>query len=191
MNRVAGTQVGGGHAERDRGALLEDGFDFELTRDTWTSLRDALDRGAPFELPPGGRSKGLTIAWEEAASDAPPSARYESVEVFAGLQPPRNGVDPKELTDYVKRVCAAIDRHFEDSWYATGQDLLVHMELHPGRRPRADLALRPGPPHAAVNGLCGAVESIEPPAVTAPVVFRIAWSLWGGADESPAAPDAR
>lgn len=175
-------------AARDRGALLEDGFSFELTTDSWAALRRALEEGAPFELPPGGRSKGLSIAWDEARPDAPPAARYEHVEVFAGLQPPRNGVDPKELTDYVKRVCAATDRHFEESWYATGQDLLVHMELHPGRRPRADLALRPGPPHAAVNGLCSAVESIAPPAVTAPVVFRVAWSLWGGAGDDPTPP---
>ncbi len=178
-------------AERDRGAMLEDGFSFELTRERWNEMRGAMERGEAFDVAPSGRSRGLSISWDEGASDAPPSAHYQGVEVFAGLHPPRNGVDPKDLTAYVRRVCAAIDRHFEDSWDATGQDLLVHMELHPRRAPRADLALRPGPPHAAVNGLCGAVEAVAPPEVTAPVVFRTMWSLWGGASEGTVAPDDR
>ena len=51
----------------------------------------------------------------------------------------------------------------------------------PGRRPRVDLALRPGGVLAILNGLCAAAEAVEAPAVTAPVVFRTLWSLWGGA----------
>lgn len=175
-------------AERDRGALFEDGFRFELEEASWAGLREAVTSGAAFELPPGERSKGLSLVWEEPFADAPPSASYQGVEVYAGLEPPRVGVAPKVLAEYVKRVCAAIDRHFEDAWYAPGQDLIVHVEVHPGRPPRADLALRPGPPHPSVNGLCGKVESIPTPEVTAPVVFRTMWSLWGGA-EAPLTAD--
>lgn len=177
-------------AERDRGALLEDGVRFELSPDTWTALRDALDRGDAFDIAPSRGSKGLAIRWAEPRPDAPPSANYEGVEMLAGIGGARAGADSATLSAYARSVCAAVDRHFADSWHAPSQDLLVHVELHPGRRPRVDLALRPGGVQSLLNGLCAAAEAVEAPTVTSPVVFRTMWSLWGGAEPFNAPDEA-
>jgi hypothetical protein len=166
----------------DHGALLEDGFAFQLTDSAWSSLRASLDAQTPFSLPAQGRSKGLTVRFEETAPEAPRSARFVDVEVLAGLAPPREGVAPEALARYVHALRGAVTEHFDDGWHAPGQDLLLHVELHPARGARVNLALRPGPAIAALNGLCARAEEVDAPTVTAPVVLRLLYALWGGAD---------
>lgn len=181
--RVAGNFVllarGDGAAA---GGHAEDGFAFALGDDTRDALLAALSAGEGFALAPGDRTLGLRVTWEEpeALPDPVPAARYLGVEALAGLGP-RPAVDREEFTRYARAVCKVIDEHFEATWSEPGQDLLVHVELHPQRRPMASVALRPAFAHPTLNGLCAAVEDLAAPAVTGPAVFRVEFALWGGA----------
>ena len=133
-------------------------------------------------MAPRGNTKGVRVQW--AASDPLPApsvpVTYQSAEVHVGLGA-RPAVDRNALADYVRSVRDVVDQHLDDTWWRTGQDMLLHLELHPGRRTLANLALRPGPSHPALNGLCGRVEALERPAITGPVVLQARFALWGGA----------
>lgn len=164
----------GGHAE--------DGFAFAFDEGTRGALLDALATGGAFERAPGPRSMGLRLVWEapEALPEDVPAARYRGVEALAGLGA-NPTVDREAFTLYARAVCAEIDAHFAETWAEPGHDLMVHVELHPKRRPSASVALRPGFAHPTVNGLCARVEAVPAPEVTGPAVFRVEFALWGGA----------
>ena len=146
------------------------------------ALLDAVREGHAFALAPTPGSKGLSLVWAEAEAlpEAIPAARYLGVEALAGLGA-RPTVEREAFTLYARAVCAAIDAHFAETWASPGHDLMVHVELHPRRRPSAAVALRPGVAHPTVNGLCARVEAIAAPEVTGPAVFRVEFALWGGA----------
>lgn len=169
-------------AAESAGGHAEDGFAFALDDATHGALLDAVREGEGFALAPTPRSKGLSVVWAEAEAlpEAIPAARYLGVEALAGLGA-RPTVEREAFTLYARAVCAAIDAHFAETWASPGHDLMVHVELHPRRRPSAAVALRPGVAHPTVNGLCARVEAIAAPEVTGPAVFRVEFALWGGA----------
>jgi len=184
----AGRCVAGNFLHLTRGAAesvgghAEDGFAFALDHATHDALLEAVREGQSFAMPATARSKGLRVVWAEAEAlpEAVPAARYLGVEALAGLGA-RPTVEREAFTLYARAVCAAIDAHFAETWASPGHDLMVHVELHPQRRPSAAVALRPGVAHPTVNGLCARVEAIAAPTVTGPAVFRVEFALWGGA----------
>ncbi len=166
-------------AARDRLELLEDGFDLQLTDTSWTRWREALTTGTPCSLdtPPDART--ATLRWHEDPPP-PPAARLQRIGVMRGLTPPKQGLDAPTLAAYTRPLRAALEAHFAETWSPSPQDLVVHVELHAGRAPMIDFALNPGPAHAALNGLHRALMAVSAPEVTAPVVLRIYYALWGG-----------
>jgi len=164
------------------GCHVEDGFAFVLDAETRQALLDALAEGRGFDLAPGPRWLGLRLVWEapETLPQGAPAARLRGVDVLAGLGDDP-AVDPQAFARYARSVCAAVEDHFMSTCFEPGWDLMVHVELHPGRRPMASVALRPGIAHPMVNGLCASVESVAAPEVTGAVVFRVEFALWGGA----------
>jgi hypothetical protein len=181
--RVAGNFVLVARGEGEpSGGHAEDGFAFALDDGARTAFLDALAGGGDFALPAGPRSKGLRVVWAEAEAlpEPVPAARYVGVEALAGLGA-RPTVEREAFTRYARAVCAAIDDHFAETWAEPGHDLMVHVELHPRRRPAASVALRPGVTHPTLNGLCARVEGVDAPEVTGAAVFRVEFALWGGA----------
>ena len=183
-----GQKVAGNFLHLARGAAeavgghAEDGFAFALDDDTYGAFVDAVASGTGFAMLPTARAKGLRVVWAETEALPEPvaPARYLGVEALAGLGA-RPTVEREAFTQYARAVCAAIDAHFATTWATPGHDLMVHVELHPQRRPSASVALRPGVTHPTVNGLCARVEAIAAPTVTGAAVFRVEFALWGGA----------
>jgi hypothetical protein len=163
----------------NRVSMIEDGFAIDLTHEGWDEWQRAVAECRSFEIPAGENTRGLVVSWEDPSRDVEP-AHFERAEVMTETDPQRAGLDAPTLTRYARALRDVIERHFFHSWQPTGQDLLLHVEMHPNRAPNTDIALRPGPPPRVLNGLHAAMTAVEAPAVTNPVVFRVFYSLWGG-----------
>ena len=144
--------------------------------ETWMLLALAEARRARDE----GAVPVVAVLVARPAPPPPPAARLQRIGVMRGLTPPKQGLDAPTLAAYTRPLRAALEAHFAETWSPSPQDLVVHVELHAGRAPMIDFALNPGPAHAALNGLHRALMAVSAPEVTAPVVLRIYYALWGG-----------